>query len=114
MPQAPSQRSDLVALVETEARLDRALADARARARALIETARRAADASLRDEELAEQRDRIAMNIDAARTAQIAAISEQARADQARCAALDGPALAALAHRLGLQLIEVALDEVPR
>ena len=107
--------SELATLVETEARLDRALADARARAAGVIEDARRrgaAIEASLQAA-LAEECARVATAATAASAAQRLAIASAARAEIARFDALRDEALAPLASALAARLVALAREGPP-
>jgi len=105
--------SDLAALVDAEARLDRALADARASAQAVRDAARRRADdaAAVLDAEIEHERARLATEIAAATDAQLAAIADRTRAELARYETVRGDVLDDLARRLADRLVAVALDE---
>ncbi|HEU4731045.1 MAG TPA: hypothetical protein VFT22_24290 [Kofleriaceae bacterium] len=112
-PPAGTTTSGLSALVEAEARLDRALDAAREAAIASVAAARRRAedDAATIDAEIARERARIDAEITTATTAQLAAIAEQARAQAARFDAVRGEALARLGHALAHRLAAIARGE---
>ncbi|HEU0032567.1 MAG TPA: hypothetical protein VFQ53_18170 [Kofleriaceae bacterium] len=106
-------RSDLATLVETEARLDAALSDARARGDAMREAARTAAAAAAAslDAELVAERDRLAAEIAQATRERIVAIEQAAVVDVARYDALTGIALDELAERLAQRLVAIVHEE---
>ncbi len=105
--------SDLAALVDAEASLDRRLAAARDAANAARDAARkRAADAMAQiDRELERERARIAAEIAATTAAELRAIADDARANVARYDALRGEALTALARQLARELADLVLAE---
>jgi vacuolar-type H+-ATPase subunit D/Vma8 len=95
-------RSELDELVATEARLDRQIAEARARAAELGDDARRRAaeDEVALEAELVAGRARIAREGEAAIAAAVRAIEDEARLAVARYESVAGERLAALAVRL--------------
>jgi len=107
--------SELATLVETEARLDRALADARGIADATRAAAQQAAEAATAalDAEIARARERLAAEIATRTHDELAAIDDAARADVARFAAVRGDALAAIARAL-VDRIAASASEVER
>jgi hypothetical protein len=109
----PRSISDLTMLVETEARLDRALAAAHATATAAVEAARQRADAATAtvDGEIEHARARIATEIASATAAQCRALTEQAHRQAARFDAMRGDPLDAIALALARRLAAIALDE---
>jgi hypothetical protein len=109
----PRPPSELALLVATEARLDRALAAARLEALALVDAARRradAADAALTDE-IARQQARITDELDAELAKQRMAIADAARAEIARYEAMNGDVLATIARTLAVELAKIANAE---
>lgn len=107
--------SELATLVETEARLDRALADARDRAASAIAAARQRAqeaDTST-DAALVEERARVARDADAATAAALAAIEAAARMEITRFDALRGELLAPITRALVTRLVALALEGPP-
>jgi len=110
----PRSISDLGVLVETEARLDRALAAAHATATAAVAAASQRADAAIAtvDGEIEHARARIAAEIATATAAQCRALAEQAHGQAARFDAMRGDALDAIAMALARRLAAIALDEV--
>jgi vacuolar-type H+-ATPase subunit H len=105
--------SKLAALVDTEARLDRALDDARSAAATAVAAARRRAEASAAsiDSELIHERIRIADEVVGATAAQIQAIAQNTRDQVSRYDAVRGDALGEIAHALAARLAALALDE---
>ena len=111
----PKQRSELSLLVSAEARLDGALAAARAEATAVMEAARRraeAADAALA-EEIATRAARIAADSAAEVTRQRTAIADAACTEIARYEAVRGEALSALVAAVVAKLAAIARAEAP-
>jgi len=106
-------RSELAAVVEAEARLDRAIADARAAADAGREAAHRQARAAAADGAHAQDRERtrIVAEVDRAATEEVRAAEAATRARIARYAALRGPALDELVQRLALELVAIAAED---
>ena len=106
---------DLAALVATEARLDRELADARADADADRDRARRDAQAALDtlDAALAIERAGAAAEVARAAAARRRAIEEDARAELAGWQAIEGARLDALARRLCARVASRAIAEEP-
>jgi hypothetical protein len=105
--------SDLDILVETEARLDRELAEARVRAAAVLEGARKHAEdatAALATE-LANDRARIAATIAADTERELAAIAENASRAIARYEAIRGERLDPIARRLAARIVALAAEE---
>jgi len=101
-------RSELAVLIETEARLDRELAAARAQGERLRRAAldgAAVANAAL-DDELARERARITAELAAAADALERATVEQARAEVARFDAVRGERLERVARRLAERLVE--------
>lgn len=110
---ADHARSELAVLVETEARLDRALVDARLIAESARALARQRADeaAAAQEAELARERERIATEIEAATRARIAELARTARDAVARYDAVRGPRLAEIARRVAARLVAIANEE---
>ena len=109
----PKQRSELALLVSAEARLDGALAAARAEAAAVVKAARHCAeagDAALADE-IAAQEARISARCTTEVETQCAAIADAARAEIARYEAIRGDALARLVHTAVAKLVEIVRAE---
>jgi len=99
---------DLAALIETEARLDRVLAEARSEAAVIRADARRAAadaEAALAAE-LARARAAIADEIAGATAARVRAAEADARGELGRHDAVRGDALDRLGRRLAARLVE--------
>ena len=105
----------LSALVDAEARLDQAIAHARAEADALRAAAyeRARAAASMLDSELDRERSRAARAIEDATAVELRAIADDARLHVARFDAVVGERLHALAHELARRLAEIAIAEAP-
>ena len=105
----------LSALVDAEARLDRALADARAEADALRAAAyeRAKAAAGTLDSELDRERARAARAIEDATARELRSIADEARLHVARFEAVEGERLRALACELARRLAALALAEAP-
>jgi capsule polysaccharide export protein KpsC/LpsZ len=106
-------RSELAALVETEARLDHELATARARAALLIEQANarvEAAAAALAAERTA-ARARIEAEVDRVASTRIRELEDSCARDLARLAAVRGERAEAIAHRIIEQLVAFVLAE---
>ena len=105
--------SGLSALVDAEARLDRALSDARAEAEALRAAAHERANhaADILDAELDRERARTASAIEAATARELRELAEDARTQAARFDAIAGDRLHALAADIAHRLVEIALAE---
>lgn len=105
--------SALVALADTELRLDQSIAAARDAATAAVRDARRRAEdaAAAIDGEIERARAQITAEVAAATDLQLEAIATQARAEAARFDAVRGAALDAIAARLANRLAAIALDE---
>ncbi|HEY5948554.1 MAG TPA: hypothetical protein VIV40_23845 [Kofleriaceae bacterium] len=106
-------RSDLAVLVETEARLDREVADARAKAAALEEQTRgrvQAAEAELAVQ-LERERIRIAAEVERDTSARIAEIEQTAVRDVQRFAAIRDKPAELIARRIAAQLIAIVTEE---
>jgi hypothetical protein len=112
---ATRQRSELAVLVETEARLDRALADAHAHAHAMRDAARRRADeaAAGLETELTRARRRIATEIETATAARVREIGEAADAEVGRYEAVRDERLDRIARRVAERLVELVAAEAP-
>jgi hypothetical protein len=110
MAAVASSGSELDALVAAEAQLDRRIAEARARATELRETARRRAaeDELALEAELVAERARIGRDAEAAADAAVRAIDEEAHTAIARYQSLTGECLAAIAVRLAARLVALA------
>jgi len=106
-------QSELAVLVETEARLDRALGAARASADRARAAARERAAQAAEDHaaELAREQERIAAEVRAQTQARIAALEEAAARTTARYEAVRGERLDYIAHRVALRLVELVLEE---
>ena len=107
--------SDLAVLVETEARLDRALADARAQAAAIREAARDRAKAASQalDGMLDRERARITAAVAASTEAQLAAIATKARGQITCFEATRAERLDPIARELASRIVALALEETP-
>lgn len=105
--------SALIALADTELRLDQSIAAARDAATAAARDARGRAEAAAAaiDGEIERVRAQIAAEIAAATDLQLDAIATQARAEAARFDAVRGDALEAIAEQLANRLAAIALDE---
>jgi F0F1-type ATP synthase membrane subunit b/b' len=105
----------LSTLVDTEAKLDRDLANARARADAMRTAARQRAEtaAAALDDELELERARAIAAIEAATAREIHDIEQDAGARVARFEAVYGDSLHALARTIADRVIEIALDDAP-
>lgn len=106
-------RSDLAVLVETEARLDRELAAARAEAEQLVEAARArvtAAGQALAAEIEAEQA-RAAAEIERDTLAQLRAIDDEARREVQRFESIRGERADAIARQLADRLVAFVRTE---
>ncbi|HSN28413.1 MAG TPA: hypothetical protein VLT45_19140 [Kofleriaceae bacterium] len=103
----------LSALVDAEARLDRALADARAEADALRAAAyeRAKAAANMLDAELDRERARAARAIEDATARELRAIADDARLHVARFDAVQGESLRVLALEIARRLAAIAVAE---
>lgn len=103
----------LSALVDAEARLDRALADARAEADALRAAAyeRAKAAANMLDAELDRERARAAQAIEDATARELRAIADDARLHVARFDAVQGESLRVLALEIARRLAAIAVAE---
>lgn len=106
-------RSDLAVLVEAEARLDRQLADARARAAALQDEAeRRAAQAAAAVAAAIEtERTRIAVEIERDTHERVRAIEQAAHDDVARFDAIRDDRAATRAREVAEQLVALVREE---
>ena len=106
--------SGLSVLADAEARLDRALAEARDQAAALRTAAheRARAAANALDAELDRERARTAAAIEAAIASELREIAHDARLQAARFDAVEGDRLRILAGELARRLGELALAEV--
>jgi F0F1-type ATP synthase membrane subunit b/b' len=106
--------SGLATLVETEARLDLALAQAREAAQGLRHQARQRAEnaAALLDAEITRERAHAAAQVEAETQARLATIAEHARAELARYEAVRGEVLGTIVKDLVERLVVLAL-EVP-
>ena len=103
----------LSALVDAEARLDRALADARAEADALRAAAyeRAKAAANMLDAELDRERARAARAIEDATARELRAIADDARLHVARFDAVQGESLRVLALEIARRIAAIAIAE---
>ena len=108
--------SELATLVDAEQQLDVALAEARARAAAVREEARRRAEtaATLVDEQIASERSRIASEITAATAARARELAAQVQRDVARFEAVRGELLATIAGAVAAKLAAAVLAEAER
>ena len=105
--------SELAVLVETEARLDRELADARQKAEALRDAGRQRAERALAtlEAEAVFERTRISTEIEAATVARVRAVEEAADAAIARFEAIRGEELARIARRLVDDIVALVREE---
>ncbi len=107
--------SGLATLVETEARLDRALAEAREGAQALRARARLRAETAAADldAEIEGERARVAAAIEAETQIRLAALVARTTGELARFEVVRGEVLSSVVHDLVERLVALAL-EVPR
>lgn len=109
----PKKTSELAQLVSVEARLDGAVESARAEAAAVVDAARRRAEAwdAALAEEIAAQQAGIATESAVEVARQRAAIADAARAEVARYEAVRGDALVGLVHGVLAKLVAIARAE---
>ena len=108
-----AQPSELAVLVETESRLDRAIASARETAAKIVEAAKRSAadDARAAEDSIAGVRARIVHEVAAQTDHRVRTIAQTARDTCARYDAVHGERLAEIARRLARRVAELAEED---